>query len=289
MTANANNLCKPEGRRHNRPEDLQIQTEQDHLLQPSWTHRLLYASAAMLLVLLTAGCHHKAKVARRYPPPLPATSRGDGTASVGNRPLPSYATPPPNWNDNAISPGRTASVEEGLASWYGPPYHNQKAANGQVYNQNAMTAAHRTLPMGTRIRVTNVATNQSAEVVITDRGPFVHGRVIDLSLAAAKETGVYRAGIAKVRIEVLEERPGVSATGRWCVQIGAFANKNHALKLQQQLLRNYAQSKVIEFQGPTGHWVRINPVAGDRRRAQQIAQSIHTGDPAVVPYLVRLD
>ncbi len=93
-----------------------------------------------------------------------------------------------------------------MASWYGPPYAGRKGADGTVYDQNAMTAAHLTLPMGTMVRVTNLTTNQSVVVKITDRGPFVRGRIIDLSLAAAKATGVYRAGVAKVKVEAFARR-----------------------------------------------------------------------------------
>lgn len=253
----------------------------------SMMHRAALACASALLVLLTTGCHHKAKVARHYPPPPPTRSYPPSTAS--SRPLPSYATPPPNWNDNTVRPSTEASVETGLASWYGPPYHNRQAANGQTYDQNAMTAAHRTLPMGTTIRVTNTATNQSAVVVITDRGPFVHGRILDLSLAAAKATGVYRAGVTQVRIEVLQERAGATTAGKWCVQIGAFQDARNAQRLQDDLQRRYTTAKVIEFQGPTGHWVRINPLGYDRSRAMAIASTLRTVEPDALPYLVRLD
>src|SRR6202041_2437042 len=122
--------------------------------------------------------------------------------------------------------GKPVSAEIGLASWYGPPYAGRKGADGTVYDQNAMTAAHLTLPMGTMVRVTNLATNQSAVVKITDRGPFVRGRIIDLSLAAAKATGVYRAGVAKVKVEAFaapvraNADPYTDRGGRWCVQIG---------------------------------------------------------------------
>ncbi len=134
-----------------------------------------------------------------------------------------------------------------------------KGADGAVYDQNAMTAAHLTLPMGTLVRVTNLANNQSVVVRITDRGPFVHGRIIDLSLAAAKATGVYRAGVAKVRIEAYAPaapvKPNAIPGGRWCVQIGAFLNQEDAISLKNDLLRRYTTAKVIEFAGPTGHWV----------------------------------
>ena len=84
-----------------------------------------------------------------------------------------------------------------------------------------MTAAHLTLPLGTLVRVTNLSNNESAVVRITDRGPFVRGRIIDLSLAAAKATGVYRAGVAKVRVEAFAapDRPAADPAGRWCVQV----------------------------------------------------------------------
>src|SRR5436309_1552552 len=87
-------------------------------------------------------------------------------------------------------------TELGLASWYGPPYHNRRGANGEVYDMNAMTAAHRTLPLNSLVRVTNPQTGHSAVVRITDRGPFIGERMLDLSLAAAKAVDVWTAGVA---------------------------------------------------------------------------------------------
>lgn len=152
-----------------------------------------------------------------------------------------------------------------------------------------MTAAHLTLPLGTIVRVTNLANDQSVVVKITDRGPFVHGRIIDLSLAAAKATGVYRAGVAKVRLEEYTPPPSPNAMpgGRWCVQIGAFYNADDAIQLKNDLLRRYATAKVIEFQGPTGYWVRINPKVSNRVNAEQIEDSIHVPDAEA--YLTRTD
>ncbi|HEU5342506.1 septal ring lytic transglycosylase RlpA family protein [Edaphobacter sp.] len=180
-------------------------------------------------------------------------------------------------------------TQVGIASWYGPPYAGRRGADGKVYDQNAMTAAHLTLPLGTLVRVTNLATNQSAVVRITDRGPFVHGRIIDLSLAAAKATGVYRAGVARVRVEAFDPPGHVAAdhAGRWCVQIGAFSREKDAIKLKADLMRRYTTAKVIEFAGPTGYWVRVNPRYPDKRTATEVADSIHPRDPAAEPYLIR--
>mgnify|MGYP006277275995 CR=1 FL=1 len=90
-----------------------------------------------------------------------------------------------------------------LASWYGHPYHGRVTANGETYNMNAMTAAHRSLPFGTRVRVCSNRTGRCAVVRINDRGPFVHGRSIDLSKAAAQSIGVYSEGVGEVTITKL--------------------------------------------------------------------------------------
>ncbi len=93
----------------------------------------------------------------------------------------------------------------GMASWYGPGFHGNRSASGEIFNQNALTAAHRSLPFGTLVRVTNLDNGQSVVVRINDRGPFSHGRVIDLSAAAARAVGVFYAGVAPVRLEVLNQ------------------------------------------------------------------------------------
>jgi rare lipoprotein A len=177
--------------------------------------------------------------------------------------------------------------EEGVASWYGPPYHNRQGANGKIFDENALTAAHRTLPMGSLIRVTNEKTGQSATMRITDRGPFVQGRVLDLSMASAKATGVYRAGLATVRIDVFETPRPLSTGGRWCVQIGAFEHEHKALKLREELERKYDSAQVIDFSGPTGYWVRIRPEGDNREQAEEIARRLKPDEGDA--YLVRLD
>lgn len=106
----------------------------------------------------------------------------------------------------AISTARAhkapAFEQVGTASWYGPRFHGKNTANGEVFNQNKLTAAHRTLPLGTTVEVTNVTNGKSVQVKINDRGPYVNGRVIDVSRAAAIRLGMKDAGLARVQIEV---------------------------------------------------------------------------------------
>lgn len=109
----------------------------------------------------------------------------------------------------AFAPVRSAM--SGIASWYGPGFHGNRSASGEVYNQNAMTAAHRSLPFGTKVVVTNLNNGRSVVVRINDRGPFVRGRVIDLSAAAARALGVMQTGIAPVQVQVLGEQQTVAS------------------------------------------------------------------------------
>jgi rare lipoprotein A len=178
-------------------------------------------------------------------------------------------------------------TEEGLATWYTAPYKGRKAANGQVFNDHAMTAAHRTLPMGSLIVVTNLQTGQSAAMRITDRGPFVEGRLLDLSIASAKATGVYQAGTARVRVEVYRTPKPINTGGRWCVQIGAFESERKANKLKAQLERRYPGARVIEFPGEDSYWVRIRPEGDDRKQAERIARNLRPAEGEA--FLTRLD
>jgi rare lipoprotein A len=254
--------------------------------------RSIATAALSALVLTVAGCHKKTQAYRPPPPPTTTTTASNAhsrksTAPTGN--ATSSATTPSQPAPSPDLQGKPISIEVGMASWYGPPYAGRKGADGTVYDQNAMTAAHLTLPLGTTVRVTNLTTNQSAVVRITDRGPFVHGRIIDLSLAAAKATGLYRMGVAKVKVEAYAAPVRQNATpgGRWCVQVGAFANEKDAVDLKNRLMRRYATAKVIEFAGPTGHWVRINPQQPDHAHATEVAESIHVRDAE--PYIIRTD
>jgi rare lipoprotein A len=178
--------------------------------------------------------------------------------------------------------------ESGMASWYGAPYHNRRGSNGEVYNMHAMTAAHRTLPLGSLVRVTNLKTGHSAVVRITDRGPFVEGRILDLSFAAAQALDVYLPGVARVRIEVLQTPAPLAGGGRWAVQIGPFAGEKGAGKLAEHLQKRYQTTQVLKFASPTRNWwVRVRVLDDDRARAESLTRETETAEGSV--FLVRLD
>jgi rare lipoprotein A len=223
--------------------------------------------------LLLTGCGEKKRARVQVPPP----------------PTISATTPAESARLPEISPkAKPIWVETGMASWYGAPYHNRRAANGETYDMNAFTAAHRTLPLNSVVRVRNLKTGSSALVRITDRGPFVENRVIDLSAAAAKALDVWRQGTALVKVEVLQAPAPIEKGGRWAVQMGGFPEEKDARKIQNKLSRRYHSAKVLAFPSPVGDWwVRVRVLEDDRHRAEQVAKD----SPAARDhtFLVRLD
>lgn len=191
--------------------------------------------------------------------------------------------------DLSVPEGTKAlSVETGKASWYGAPYHNRRGSNGEIYDMNQLTAAHRTLPLGSTVRVTNLKTGHSTIVRITDRGPFVEGRIVDLSLAAAKQADIWQAGVAQVRLEVLRTPVPFDHGGRWAVQIGSFPDESDARTLANRISRRYRTAKVLSFGSPVGDWwVRVRVLQDDRRRAEEVARETKTPEGKI--FLVRLD
>ena len=237
-------------------------------------NRLAAIAAVATTLLLGSGCGgHKAAHQRVPPPPTVTPSESESTTA--------------ETSPKELRHAKPIYVETGMASWYGPPYHHRRGANGEIYNQNAMTAAHRTLPLNSMVRVTNVSTGHTAVVRITDRGPFVEDRIIDLSLAAAKAVDVWRPGTAEVKVEVLSTPAPIFQGGRWCVQIGAFQSEKEARKLKEKLQDRYENANVIQFTGPTGEWVRIRPQGDDKRKAEEVASKTHVKEGGV--FLVRLD
>ncbi len=248
-----------------------------------------------MAIAMGSGCRHKPVPVAVAPPPPPLTPQPPTPSPPSSAPVSSPAPSPNIAAAIADSPADAEFVashpviysEEGEASWYGPPYDKRRGANGEIFDKDALTAAHRTLPMNSLIRVTNLSTGQSAILRITDRGPFVPDRMLDLSLASAKAIGVWRPGVAKVRVEVFAAPSALDHGGRWCVQIGAFKSERGAYKLRDQLTRKYSTANVIEFTGPTGHWVRIRPAGDDKGRAVEIVHSLQPSEGEA--YLVRLD
>jgi len=183
---------------------------------------------------------------------------------------------------------RPLLVETGIASWYGAPYHNRRGSNGEVYDMHAMTAAHRTLPLGSIVRVTNSETRAFAIVKITDRGPFIEGRIIDLSQAAAQKIGLVQKGAAKVKLEVLKTPQPVDAGGRWAVQIGGFQSEDSARDMADHLSRRYHTARVLTFNSPAGDWwVRVRVKDDERQRAEEVMHAEKTSEGGI--FLVRLD
>lgn len=142
-----------------------------------------------------------------------------------------------------------------VASWYGPDFHGKLTSSGERYDMDSMTCAHKSFPFGTRLRVTNLSTGQSADVVVNDRGPFVGGRDLDLSRGAAKAVGVIGPGTAKVRVERLgrDERyvkylaePVGRLAGPYTVQVGAFADKDNAVHLRMSLELTHQDAHMTE-------------------------------------------
>jgi rare lipoprotein A len=146
-------------------------------------------------------------------------------------------------------------VEEGVASWYGPQFDGHRTSNGEVYNMHDFTAAHRTLPFNSMVRVTNLSNGKQAEVRINDRGPFVANRIIDLSLSAAQAIDMVGTGTAQVRLEVLGgPNP---ATGFFGVQVGAFLKQENAERLRAQLEPAYGTVSIATVALPNGVFYRV--------------------------------
>jgi rare lipoprotein A len=252
-------------------------------------------AAASLLIL--SGCGHRRNVAPLPAPEAapPETQANPPATAPTPAPMPLgriAPTPAPPGGVSAedlhyVKTHKPILTEEGLATWYTAPYKGRKAANGQVFSDHALTAAHRTLPMGSLIVVTNLTTGQSSAMRVTDRGPFVEGRLVDLTIASAKATGVYRAGSARVRVDVYRTPKPIETGGRWCVQIGAFTSEHKATKLKAQLLRKYPGASVIEFPGEDSYWVRIRPEGDNREQAERIAHRLRPAEGDA--FLTRLD
>jgi peptidoglycan lytic transglycosylase len=232
------------------------------------------------LAALTAstGClhrHRRKAQARRYPPLAPSGA-----------PQPRPAATPPS------APAPAAPIvqgEEGIASWYGDPFNGRATSSGEIYNMYDMTAAHRTLPFGTEVRVHNLENGAVAVVRINDRGPFVDGRIIDLSYSAARALGIWATGTALVRLEILN--PAVlSEPGVFAVQVGAFRDPGNAERLRDLIAAHYTPVVIQSFDRGDGlfHRVRVGRLPSEDQ-AQDLAREIREQNLATDTFVVRLN
>lgn len=184
-------------------------------------------------------------------------------------------------------------VQEGIASWYGRDFHGKPTSSGEIYDMYAMTAAHKTLPLGTTVEVTNIENGRRIDVVINDRGPFVAGRIIDLSYTGAKRLDIVDTGVARVRLKVTgrdekyvkyikfqDSGPGEL----YVVQLGAFVDMANAERLKTALEWKYSGVYMLraEVNGRTFYRVRMGR-SKDRDKAKDAAQTLaQEGYPVVI-------
>ena len=156
-------------------------------------------------------------------------------------------------------PPQVKRAEVGWASWYGEKFHGRHTASGEVYDMYRLTAAHKTLPLGTSVMVTRINNGKSVEVTINDRGPFVKGRIIDLSYAAARALEMVEEGVAKVRVEVLDKGPvsTPSPEGPFTIQVGSFISRSNAVRLQEELQGTYKDVYITELKTLENIYYRV--------------------------------
>jgi len=165
-------------------------------------------------------------------------------------------------------------TETGIASWYGGKFHGRRTANGEVYDMNGISAAHKTLPFETKVLVENLSNGRELVVRINDRGPFIRGRIIDLSLGAARKLDMVEAGVVPVRVTVLSSGarlPQYTSTDFYRIQIGAFRDRRNARELEGELEHRY---KRVEIRSD-GRWHRVQiRRLRDRSEADRLVEKL---------------
>jgi rare lipoprotein A len=243
-------------------------------VKSGWQRLRGFALPALIagLLALSPGCLHRHRpppVSRRPPPPtVPRT------------------TPAPTPPAAPVTQG-----EVGIASWYGHPYHGRRTANGEIYNMYDMTAAHRTLPFNTQVRVHDLENGRNVLVRINDRGPFVEGRIIDLSFASAQAMGM--PSTALVRLEILGlGSPGSAATepGVFAVQVGAFQDRRNAELLKDAIARRFAPVFIQTFDRGDAVFYRVRVGReSTEERATDLGRQLRQAGFASETFVVRLD
>ena len=252
--------------------------------------RLASRTVLIAVALLSAGCGGKRPVASHpptntQPSAAPAESAGGATSNPATPPA--AAARPGKHSKIPPAPAPVGYSEEGNASWYGLPFNGRRASNGEIYDMNKLTAAHRTLPFETVVRVTNLNNGKTTTVRITDRGPFVDNRIIDLSQAAAREIESIGPGVVPVRLEVLGN-VDVSA-GFFTVQVGAFRERANAERLRERLTASYSPIFIQQIDAAQNSFyrVRVGKISGEEA-AQQYADQLRSKE-GFTPFVVRLD
>lgn len=181
-------------------------------------------------------------------------------------------------------PDANGFTERGIASWYGKKFHGRSTSNGERYNMYAMTAAHKTLPMGTMLLVKNLDNGKETVVRVNDRGPFVRGRIIDLSYSAAQKLDVVQNGLARVQIVALADTAQLAASatgkkplpdlyhGEYYVQIGSFSQRNNALRLMKRFTNAGHNAVIKTHQGLDKVYYRVHVYAGNELTVAQKAE-----------------
>jgi rare lipoprotein A len=192
------------------------------------------------------------------------------------------APAPPRVNTAEVRDGET-----GLASWYGHPYHGRPAANGEIYDMEKLTAAHRTLPFGTWVRVVNLSNDKTVEVRITDRGPFVENRIIDLSHAAAEAIALIGPGVARGRLDILSVPAVVSGENWYAVQAGAFLDRDRAERLLASLERDFGPAHLVQRPDTPSLWRVVVGRVPSEEAAAALARRVRVQTGTA--FVVRLD
>ena len=199
----------------------------------------------------------------RWPVLLLVTLLAGGLSACGGAPKPTYF------------PGYPVGfVERGVASWYGPGFHGNKTANGERYDMHQLTAAHRTLPLGSIAVVRSMTTGRQVTVRINDRGPFARGRVLDLSLAGAHALGMTGAGTDQIEIRVVGYQGRTADMGVLRVQIGSFSDQQNARNLLERTKHLYSGGRVQAVDLPEGKRYRVQ-IGQFSREAQAEAAASH--------------
>jgi rare lipoprotein A len=222
--------------------------------------------AIAICFTLLAGCGKKHRAARAPSTPQPARA-----PSAGTRPQP-------------LAVGYT---EEGIASWYGVPYHGRPAADGEIYDMETLVAAHRVMPFNTWLKVTNLANSKSVRVRIIDRGPFIQGRLLDLSKAAARQIDLLGPGVGPVRLEVIAAPLDIASNDFYAVQVGAFSVYLNAEHARDQYAQRFGTAQLAIKQGATPLWRVLVGKQSSLQAAEQLADQIKAEDRTV--FVVRLD